>query len=231
MGLIPKKLHIIWVGDEARKPQDAIDSWRTKHPAWQFRLWGNAELNGIQWKSRHQIDIFRASERWEGVADLMRYEILHEHGGVYVDADATCLRPLDDWLLEPPMFAVWESENRAPGVIANGFIGCRPGHPALASIVRATARMKDPIWQRTWHIEGWRGIKPKFHYEKTYPWKTVGPQFFTKMVLPFCPRQATILPSILFLPQHHTEATGRESSLTYATHSWGTTHESYSAGA
>ena len=93
MGLIPKMLHIIWVGDEARKPQDAIDNWQTKHPAWQFRLWGDAELNGMQWKSRHQIDIFRASERWEGVADLMRYEILHEHGGVYVDADTTAYAP------------------------------------------------------------------------------------------------------------------------------------------
>jgi hypothetical protein len=99
----------------------------------------------------------------------------------------TCLRPRDDWLLEPPMFAVWESESHAPGLIANTFIGCRPGHPALASIVRATARMNDPIWQRTWRIENWRGIRPRFRYEKTYTWKTVGPQFFTKMVLPFCP--------------------------------------------
>ena len=45
----------------------------------------------MQWKSRRQIDIFRATERREGIADLMRYEILDEHGGVYVDADTDLL--------------------------------------------------------------------------------------------------------------------------------------------
>ena len=231
MALIPQKLHVIWVGDDDKQPRAAIESWRSKHPTWEFRVWGNADLDGLAWKSKRQIEIFRASERWEGIADLMRYEILHEHGGVYVDADATCVRPLDDWLLEPPMFAVWESERCAPDLIANGFIGCQADHPAMAAIVRETSRMNDPVWQRTWHIEGWRGFRPKFRYEKTYPWKTVGPRFFTKMVMPFCPEQATILPSILFLPQHYTEKTARHSSLIYATHTWGSTHEAYSAGA
>jgi mannosyltransferase OCH1-like enzyme len=68
-----------------------LDSRRTKHPAWQCRVWRNAELDGMQWKSRRQIDIFRATERREGIADLMRYEILDDHGGVYVDADTDLL--------------------------------------------------------------------------------------------------------------------------------------------
>ncbi|HSZ12368.1 MAG TPA: glycosyltransferase, partial [Rhizomicrobium sp.] len=206
---IPKKLHLIWVGDDAKRPQASIDSWRDKHPTWQFQLWGNAELDGIPWKAKRQIDIFRAGERWEGVADLMRYEILLEHGGVYVDADSTCVRPLDDWLLDTRMFAVWENERCVPGLIANGFIGSQQHHPVLSSIVRATARMNDPMWRRTWDIEGWRGIRPRFRYAEFLPWKSVGPMFFTKMILPFCPGEATILPSVLFLPRHHTEQADR----------------------
>ena len=31
-------------------------------------------------------------------ADVLRYEILRRHGGVYVDVDVECLRPLDDLL-------------------------------------------------------------------------------------------------------------------------------------
>jgi mannosyltransferase OCH1-like enzyme len=228
-GPIPKKLHLIWVGDDTKRPQANIDSWREKHPAWEFKLWGNAELDGIPWKSRRQIELFRASGHWEGVADLMRYEILHEHGGVYVDADSTCVRALDDWLLDTRMFAVWENEQRATALVANGFIGSPPRHPALASIIRATSRMNKPVWQRTRHVEGWRGIRPRFRYVEVLPWKSVGPLFFTKMILPFCPQHATILPSVLFLPRHHTEKTDRQSSLIYSTHTWGTTHKSYSA--
>jgi inositol phosphorylceramide mannosyltransferase catalytic subunit len=92
-----------------------------------------------------QLKIFRDGGYWDGVADLMRYEILFEHGGVYVDADSTSVRPLDHWLLTPPLFAVWESEQHRPGLIANGFIGSVPQHPALAAIIRATARMNKPV--------------------------------------------------------------------------------------
>jgi mannosyltransferase OCH1-like enzyme len=120
---IPKKLHLIWVGDDTKRPHHSIDSWKHKHPAWEFRVWSNAELDGTPWKARRQIDRFRALNHWDGVADLMRYEILHEHGGVYVDADSTCVRALDDWLLDTRMFAVWENERHSPGLIANGFIG------------------------------------------------------------------------------------------------------------
>jgi mannosyltransferase OCH1-like enzyme len=70
----------------------------------------------------------------------MRYEILHDHGGVYVDADSTCVRPLDDWLRDMRMFAIWESEQHRPGLIANGFIGSAPQHPALAAIIHETTR-------------------------------------------------------------------------------------------
>jgi mannosyltransferase OCH1-like enzyme len=226
---IPKKLHLIWVGDEAKLPRRSIESWKEKHPGWEFRLWGNAELDGISWKARRQIELFRASGHWEGIADLMRYEILYEHGGVYIDADATCVRPLDDWLLDTPMFAIWENERCAPGLVANGFIGSHRHHPALDAIVRVTSRMNRPVWRRTRDIEGWNGLRPRFRYEAVHPWKTVGPVFFTKMILPYCPRQATVLPSVLFLPRHHSENEERKSSLIYATHTWGTTHKSYSA--
>jgi hypothetical protein len=228
-GQIPKSLHLIWIGDEAKRPQAAIESWRKHHSEWEFKVWGNKELDEIPWKARRQIKRFRASEHWEGVADLMRYEILHEHGGIYVDADSTCIRPLDNWLLQMPMFAVWESERCAPGLVANGFIGTQPRHPVLTSIIRATSRMNKPVWRRTQHIEGWKGLRPRFRYESVRPWQSVGPVFFTKKILPFCPAQATILPSILFLPRHHTEKEDRQSSLIYSTHTWGTTHKSYSA--
>jgi mannosyltransferase OCH1-like enzyme len=230
-GPIPKKLHLIWVGDEGKLPRQSISSWKELHPGWEFRLWGNSALDEFSWKARRQIEQFRASGHWEGVADLMRYEILHEHGGVYIDADATCVRPLDDWLLDMPMFAIWENERARPGLVANGFIGSRRHHPALEDMIRATSRMNSPVWRRTWKIESWNGLRPRFGYAPVDPWKTVGPVFFTKMILPYCPLEATVLPSVLFLPRHHSEKEERNSSLIYATHSWGTTKKSYSAAA
>ena len=53
---------------------------------------------------------------WEGVADMMRWEILDQHGGFAVDADSICIRPLEDWLFEPRIFACWENEIARPGL-------------------------------------------------------------------------------------------------------------------
>ena len=48
---------------------------------------------------------------------------------------------------------------------------------------------------------------------------------------PFCPLDATILPSVLFLPEHHSDGDERASSLIYAKHEWGSTRKSYAASA
>lgn len=221
---IPRIIHVIWVGDELKRPDDHIATWRANHPDWQFRLWGNTHLDGVNWRAKRQINIFRKSGHWEGVADLMRYEILHEHGGVYVDADSTSVRPLDEWLLAQHMFAVWESETHRPGLIANTFIGSVPRHPALREIIEATSRMNAPVWRRTWRIEKWRGLRPCFRYKGFLPWQTVGPALFTKKVLPYSPLHATILPSPLFLPRHFEDKEERQSGVIYARHDWGTTH-------
>ena len=173
---IPKILHAIWVGDESRRPDRWIQTWRMMHPTWAFKVWGNADYEARAWKSKRQMEIFRALKHWEGVADLMRYEILHEQGGVYVDADSACVRPLDDWLLDTRMFAIWESERHRPGLVANGFIGSIPGHPALEAIIRVTARMhKTPVSRRSWRSIRFEGVRPRFEWTYDAPSKTVGP--------------------------------------------------------
>src|SRR4029077_5769246 len=92
----------------------------------------------------------------------------------------------------------------------NGFIGCVPHHPALRAIVLAASRMRK--------LQG-------------EPWQLVGPAFFTRMILSFCPFDATILPSVLFLPEHHSDGDERASSLIYAKHEWSSTRKSYAASA
>ena len=54
------------------------------------------------------------SRELNGVADIMRYEILFNEGGIALDADSLCLRPLEDWVLEPAAFAAWEHEHIRP---------------------------------------------------------------------------------------------------------------------
>jgi mannosyltransferase OCH1-like enzyme len=68
-------------------------------------------------------------------ADLVRYEVLRRHGGVYVDTDVECLRPIDDLLDGVVAFAAYE----VPGRLCNAVLGAVPAHPAFARAVDLAA--------------------------------------------------------------------------------------------
>lgn len=140
--MIPRIFHFIWVGDESRRPDNCIDTWRTAHPDWSFKIWGNAELEGRDWINAHHMAQMRQREM-NGVADMMRWEILYEQGGIVFDADSVCLRPLEDEMLDCEAFACWESEIARPGLIAAGYFGTVPANHSskpLSTISRVHLR-------------------------------------------------------------------------------------------
>ncbi|MBT0667900.1 mannosyltransferase [Novosphingobium profundi] len=204
--MIPKSFHFIWVGDESRRPDNCIATWREAHPDWAFRLWGNAELEAGGWINQRHIDAMRRRE-WNGVADMLRWEILHAHGGVVFDADSVCTRPLDDELLDCPAFACWESEIARPGLIAAGYFGCQQGNPFVKGIIEAIAAETTVVGDMAW--------------------KTVGPLRLTQCYRDFGYTPLRIYPSHYFIPRHFTGVTYQGNDPVYAHQLWGTTGRRY----
>ncbi len=145
-----------------------------------------------------------------GKADLMRFEILARYGGVYVDADVECIRPLDDHFLEHEAFASWEHEVVRPGLVATTVMGGRPGAALFKKLVELapTRNMLAPAWL------------------------SVGPQFLTDVVGQcqlFGARGEEngfkIYPSRTFLPEHYSGecVPGEGEVVTYGRHHWGST--------
>lgn len=44
-GLIPKTIHIIWIGDQRFIPIENIKTWRSLNQDFQIKIWGNKELS------------------------------------------------------------------------------------------------------------------------------------------------------------------------------------------
>jgi len=219
--MIPKTIHIIWVGDEARRPDKWIQTWVDAHPTWTVRIWGNKELESRTWQCQKQIDICVQAQKWEGVADIMRYEILHDEGGIYIDADSICLKPLDD-LLTPKtsFFAVYESEKYNPNLIANGYMGSVPNHLITEQLITSIKNMKNPLKQWSWK---------RLSNRKIQPWKTIGPKLLTKILNNYGGNNVTIFPSKTFLPVHYKDTNTDDINMdeSYATHYWGTSQDAY----
>lgn len=133
--MIPRTLHRIWFGPPMPEHLAAYgETWRAQHPDWEHVLWTEANLPPLKNQQLFD-DAERIAPRNVGQlrADVARYELLLEHGGVYVDCDLECLRPIDELLaVGVSCFAGWESPGRW---VNNAILGAEPGHPFLAAIV------------------------------------------------------------------------------------------------
>ena len=204
--MIPRILHITWVGDEARRPNRCIQTWKDQHPDWTVRIWGNAELNGRTWINAEHMQAMAARE-WNGVADLMRWEILFAEGGVLVDADSFCVQPLPEWLLECEAFACWENELARPGLIAAGYFGTVAGTPFLAALIE-NLRVQPTVTDRM-------------------AWESVGPLHLTETWKKTRYSNLTLLPSHFFIPRHFTGVEYTGGGPVYALQEWGSTLRRY----
>jgi mannosyltransferase OCH1-like enzyme len=204
--MIPKQLHIIWVGDESKRPDNCIRTWVERNPDWTVNVWGNADLRDYGWHNAAHMRQM-AQRELNGVADMMRWEILYNEGGFVVDADSVCVRPLDDWLLEHEAFACWENELARPGLIAAGYVAGRANNPFFGQIVN--------------------DIRAEASVVNDMAWKTVGPQRLTNAFRQYAYSGLTVLPSHYFIPEHFSGVRYQGSGPVYAEQHWGSTRRSY----
>lgn len=198
---IPKIIHQIWLGPKP-PPHQWLDTWKNKHPEWEYHLWREDNIPPL-----HNQKQFDAIKDYAGKADILRVELLYRFGGVYLDADSECLRPLDHSLLRYHFFAAYENEALRPGLIGNSAIGAEPNHPIMQGLITAISQIED--------------------VNERKPWAIVGPLLFTKVIKQYearC-RPVAILPSHTFYPIHHKGLSYTGRGKIYALQHWLTTNE------
>lgn len=200
--MVPKKLHFVWVGDESMRPDQCIDSWRDINPDYEITIWGNDSLLSYPWVNQKHIKAMLLKEL-NGVADIMRYEILYNEGGITLDADSKCLRPLEDWVLEPKAFAAWENELIRPGLVAAGTMGAEPKNHFFKECISRLSKKRTVVNKRAW--------------------KTVGPKFLTD-VYQATKYDLTIYPAHFFYKTHHSGWEYNGSGPCFSDQFWGSTN-------
>jgi mannosyltransferase OCH1-like enzyme len=123
--LIPRIFHQIWVGPDPypRKFEPYRQSWLDLNPGWELRFWTEDNLPGDLRRPEARERLRVPAER----ADIFRLEVLWREGGVYMDTDFECLRPIEPLIEELDFFGAYRKLNR----INNAFLGSVPGHPIL----------------------------------------------------------------------------------------------------
>ena len=181
--VVPRVFHRIWLG--SRIPPEFVrfgQSWLEVNPGWTMILW--TEDNLPEMRNRHLFDaaadlVPESRLVYRFRSNLLRYEVVEQFGGIYLDTDFEALRPIEPVIDGLDCFAVEEK----PGLIANGLLGAVPGHPFIRALVDGAA---DSVQQ-------FRGHRS---------WITTGPAYLTRAAKEH-PGALHVLPSRLFLPYHH----------------------------
>ena len=136
--LIPLRIHQIWIGSEI--PEELIpncDRWELMHPLWEYKLWTDADLPEFHLKNQEAFD---NALNYGEKADIWRYEILERYGGVYVDMDMYCVKPLDPLHYYYDFYAGISNVNAIE--LNNALIACSPHHPLIIECVNNIKKSK-----------------------------------------------------------------------------------------
>ena len=212
---IEKKMTQIWIGPKPA-PVKWMNTWKEKHPDWEYRIFTQKDLESRQFFNQHLIDHYYSKGLYSGVSDLIRYELLFEQGGFFPEADFLCIENTDELFTAPKeyCYTCYEQERIRPGFV-QPILACNPGNEFVKTLVEILHPLRA------------EELSP-------YPWMSTGNQWLSHVVPHFNPK-IVIWPSHYFIPTHYDRGmpsyTGQDK--VYAHHLWGSTGGgvNYSEGA
>ena len=96
---IPKVIHQIWYQGKnviSKKMQDDSNKIKNIHPDWKYMIWDDDTIKQYFNNNKNILDTYNKLEHLHQKVDFIRYCILYEIGGIYVDMDVTILKPFDE---------------------------------------------------------------------------------------------------------------------------------------
>ena len=143
---IPHIVHQIWIGPKplpkhAQKWQNFCNKY-----GYQYKLWRDTAVGKLI--TQKYYDEMKNKNSYPGMADILRYEVVYNHGGLYIDFDMIPVDlPIFDFLPKTGFGISLEHEHinlTAPELnnnraifAANQFILSCPKHPILERLVNS----------------------------------------------------------------------------------------------
>jgi hypothetical protein len=162
---IPNVLHWIWLGPEPfpERSKKNLLSWQALHPHWKMKFWTDnpkkkPPIPGMQVCPISSLPpspighlIAKACNYGEQ-SDLVRYIILLNEGGIYVDHDVLAIKSFEPLNRAYDFYAYLETPLDLPLKISdnnirlnNGLIGVKPGHVILEKVMKDVLEVWDVL--------------------------------------------------------------------------------------
>lgn len=139
---IAKLIHFIWVGSEI--PAKYVDNVKrfvlhNQPNGYSFYLWVDHDtpsIQGVEIKNIRTLEIQNQTQFDQEInngakADILRYEIVYQYGGMYSDIDVISLKPFDYVFEKAFLSHTFEPWNN----LTNAVFGFPPRHPFLKMVL------------------------------------------------------------------------------------------------
>ena len=156
---IPRIIHQIWIGGPLPEAfEELCESWKFYHMSrgWFYKLWTDEDAAKMK---LHNRKFFDETDSPGVKSDIMKWEIVYNFGGFYLDVDFECLKPLDPLLVYDFVTAIQPLDGFFVQLGA-ALYGARPYHPILEHCINA---IKDD-----WHHKGAPTKTGPVHYTKSF---------------------------------------------------------------
>ncbi len=182
---IPKIIHQIWLGNPLPELYKIWMKTWANLKGWEYKLWTDAEAEKFEFT---HPDLYKNAKNYGERANILRYEVLHRYGGLYVDVDMECI-DIEFFDYAHSHFDLYVGiEPLDHGfLICNAVVGAIPNHPLLTKMIKDMPSYHEMI------------VKDK-NYKKV---NFFGPTYISKKLMEYGVRNKTVdmvFPSTFFYP-------------------------------
>ncbi len=133
--MIPKKLHYIWWG---RPLPDIEQTWMDNsirnNPEYEYKIWTNLDVPDCKF-----LEVAIKEEKYAYAADYIRFWVLYNHGGFYLDTDVELIKSIEESFTKPKLVIAKETEYNLGG----HFIGSSKKNPFFRQILNLYRDFND----------------------------------------------------------------------------------------
>ena len=159
--MIPKIIHHISKDSNfSRRNQSLRSTWKEWNKDFEFILWDDNSLrNLISERENNYLKFFDNYIHGICRADLGRYILMKHFGGIYVDLDCQCLRPIDELIKDKELILAPEPESHTQQknvinrqlkqIICPSFIASKPMHPFWNDVLSTIAEYPAELIEDT----------------------------------------------------------------------------------
>ena len=140
--MIPKIVHQIWIGPNPipQKVIPYIDTVKQKFDDYEYMFWDNSNLPELPKNCQEIFNSKRYKLKPALQADVIRYFVLNQYGGLYLDIDFY-VKERFDHLFTKDFFCV--RPNKIGWHCCNGVFACEKNNPILTKII---TEMKPEVY-------------------------------------------------------------------------------------